>query len=82
MTTHLSTKGQLIIPKGIRDRHGWKAGSELLIEDRGDHVVVRSAETIPETTLDQLIGCTGYSGPRRSLAEQEAAIARGARENR
>jgi AbrB family looped-hinge helix DNA binding protein len=82
MTTHLSTKGQLIIPKGIRDRHGWKAGSEVIIEDRGDFVVLRSAEEIPETNLDQVIGCTGYSGPPRSLVELEAAIARGARESR
>ena len=82
MTTHLSTKGQLVIPKGIRDRHGWKAGSEVIIEDRGDCVVLRSAEPIPETTLDQVIGCTGYSGPPRSLVELEAAIARGARESR
>ncbi len=82
MTTHFSTKGQLIIPKKIRDRHGWQAGSEVIVEDRGDCVVVRSAEAIPETRLDQLVGRTGYAGPRRSLAELEAAIARGAREAR
>jgi AbrB family looped-hinge helix DNA binding protein len=82
VTTHLSTKGQLIIPKKIRDRHGWQAGSEVIIEDRGNCVVVRSAEAIQESSLDQLIGCTGYAGPRRSLADLEAAIARGAREHR
>ncbi len=37
-------------------------------------------ETIPETTLEDLVGCTGYHGPRKSLAEMEAAIARGARQ--
>jgi AbrB family looped-hinge helix DNA binding protein len=80
MTSRLSTKGRLTVPKTIRARHGWKAGSELVIEDRGEFVAVRSAEsipdTIPEMTLDQLIGCTGYTGPRRSLKEQEAAIAK------
>lgn len=81
MTTKLSTKGQLILPKPIRDRHGWRSGCHLLIEDRGDHVVLRSADGIPETTLDELVGCTGYAGPRRSLEEMEAAIARGARES-
>lgn len=82
MTTRLSTKGQLIIPKEIRDRHGWDAGAELEIEDRGDHVVVRRVESLPETTLEDLIGCAGYRGPRRSLEEMEAGIARGARESR
>jgi len=80
--TRLSTKGQLIIPKEIRDRHGWTAGTELILEDRGDTVVLRQAEDFPVTTLEDLIGCTGYRGPARSLEEMEAAIARGARERR
>lgn len=82
MTTRLSTKGQLIIPKEIRDRYGWEAGVELEIEDQGDHVVIRRAESMPETTLEELVGCAGYQGPRRSLADMEAAIAKGARESR
>lgn len=28
-TTRLSTKGQLILPKELRDRHGWEAGTVL-----------------------------------------------------
>ena len=80
--TRLSTKGQLIIPKEVRERHGWTAGVELLVEDRGDSVVLRRADDLPETTLDDLVGCTGYKGPTRSLEEMEAAIARGARERR
>ena len=81
-TIRLSTKGQLIIPKEIRDRYGWEAGVELEIEDRGDHVVIRRVEGLPETTLEELVGCAGYRGPRRSLAEMEAAIAELARESR
>lgn len=82
MTTRLSTKGQLIIPKEIRDRHGWDAGAELEIEDRGDHVVVRRVESLPETTLEDLIGCTGYQGPSHTLEEMDEAIVELARESR
>ena len=82
MTSRLSTKGQLIIPKEIRDRHGWRSGVELEIEERDECVIVRLADAAPETTLEDLIGCTGYQGPRRSLGDMEAAIARGARESR
>ena len=81
-TTRLSTKGQLIIPKEIRERHGWTAGTELIVEDHGSSVVLRQVEDIPATSLDDLVGCTGYRGPARSLEEMEAAIARGARERR
>ena len=80
--TRLSTKGQLIIPKEIRERHGWTPGIELLVEDRGDSVVLRRTESFPETTLEDLVGCAGYTGPARSLEEMAAAIARGARESR
>jgi AbrB family looped-hinge helix DNA binding protein len=82
MTTRLSTKGQLIIPKEIRDRYGWEPGVELEIEDQGDHVVVRRVESLPETSLEDLVGCAGYRGPRRSLEEMEQAIMELARESR
>ena len=74
----LSAKGQIIIPKEIRERHGWTPGMELILEDHGDSVVLRQAEHLPETTLEDLVGCAGYKGPARSLEEMEAAIARGA----
>jgi AbrB family looped-hinge helix DNA binding protein len=80
--TRLSTKGQLIIPKEIRDRHGWSSGIELEVEDHGDHLVLRQLDNLPETTLEDLVGCAGYRGPARSLEEMEAAIVQGARESR
>jgi AbrB family looped-hinge helix DNA binding protein len=80
--TRLSTKGQLIIPQEIRKRHGWTAGTELLVEDHGDSVILRRAEDLPTTTLDDLVGCAGYKGPALSLEEMDAGIARGARERR
>lgn len=82
MTTKLSTKGQLIIPKEIRQRHGWHAGTEIVIEDHSSYVVLRSVPQVQETSLEDLVGCTGYRGPRRSLEEMEEGIARGVREQR
>ena len=76
-TSRLSTKGQLMIPKEIRDRHGWRPGVELMLEDRGHEVILRLSVPIPETSLEDLVGCTGYQGPRRSLEEMDEAIARG-----
>ena len=80
MKTRLSTKGQLIIPKEIRDRFGWEAGQEVSLEEGDGFLVLRPVTDLPETSLDALIGCAGYHGPRRSLEEMEAAISQGARE--
>jgi len=77
--TKLSTKGQVVIPQEVRDRHGWSAGAELWIEDRDDHLVLWAMPQAPESTLDELAGATGYRGPRKSLAEMEAGIAEGVR---
>lgn len=48
---------------------------------RNMHELQKPAE-VPETTLEDLIGCTGYSGPRRSLEDMEEAIARDAKQSR
>lgn len=81
-TTRLSTKGQLILPKELRERHQWKAGTQFEILEHGDAVMLRPVERLPETTLDELAGCTGYEGPPRSLEEMDAAIEREARKHR
>lgn len=80
MKTRLSTKGQLIIPKEIRDRFGWGPGLEVTLEEGDGFLILRPVAGLAETSLDELIGCAGYHGPRRSLEEMEAAIAQGARE--
>ncbi len=79
MHIRLSTRGQLIIPKALRDRHGWAPGTKLVVEDRVDGVFVRLAKTLPPAELEDLVGSTGYRGPARSLDDMEAAIVRGAR---
>ena len=78
MKVKLSTKGQLIIPKEIRHRYGWSAGAELMLEDHGDHLVIRLAGEVPKTNLTDVVGCTGYRGPRLSIEDMDAGIARGA----
>ena len=77
--TTLSTKGQVIIPREIRDRHGWTPGTRLDVEDRDDGILVRAVSSRPVTTVDDLLGILPWKGKAKSLAEMEAGIARGAR---
>lgn len=39
--TRLSAKGQVVIPKDVRDRLGWLQGSELEVVEAGDGVLLR-----------------------------------------
>lgn len=82
MTTKLSTKGQLIIPKDVRDNLGWTAGTEIEVEQQDDRVVLSRKQDFPRTRLEDFIGCAKYDGPPLSLEEMEAGIAKGARRQR
>ncbi|NJM74534.1 MAG: AbrB/MazE/SpoVT family DNA-binding domain-containing protein [Acaryochloridaceae cyanobacterium RU_4_10] len=73
-TTRLSSKGQVIIPKDLREAHQWEVGQELIAIDVGDGILLRTNNTFQETTLSQVAGCLKYSGEAKSLEEIEDAI--------
>ncbi|RLE26245.1 MAG: AbrB family transcriptional regulator [Acidobacteria bacterium] len=81
-TTTLSTKGQIVIPKEIRQRHGWVPGSAIELEELADGVVLRQKRKVPNTSIDDLLGCVAYDGPAKTLEEMDQAIAKGAREHK
>ncbi len=77
--TRLSSKGQVIIPKAVRDRHGWQPGVELEVEDRGDVVVLRPANPFPPTTFEEVRGFLKYHGPPLTIEDMDEAVEREAR---
>ena len=79
-TTRLSSKGQVIVPKSMREAHGWRSGQEFEIVDLGNSIVLRPVSPFLPTSIEDLIGCTGYQGQKHTLEEMEAAIALGVAE--
>ncbi|MCF8503307.1 MAG: AbrB/MazE/SpoVT family DNA-binding domain-containing protein [Caulobacter sp.] len=73
-TTVLSTKGQVILPKAVRDQRGWKPGTKLTVEETPDGVLLKPEPLFPPTTLDQVYGCLKWDGPPVSLEDMDAAI--------
>ena len=74
-TTKLSSKGQLILPKSIRDAHAWRPGTEFLVEDTPDGVLLRPRKPLAPTRLDDVTGSLRYKGEAKSLEDMEQAIA-------
>ncbi len=74
VTTVVSTKGQVILPKSIRDQRRWPAGTRLTVEDVGDGVILKPAPLFPPSTVDNVFGSLGYKGPAKSLAEMDEAV--------
>ena len=79
-TTVLSTKGQVILPKAVRDQRGWKAGTRLTVEQTPDGVLLKPEPLFPPTTNEEVYGCLKWEGPPISLEEMDAAITEEVRE--
>ena len=75
-TTRLSTKGQIILPKGIRVSRAWEPGMEFTVEETGDGVLLRPAARFPDTILDDVAGCLRSKRKSKTDAQMRAAIAR------
>lgn len=73
-TVKLSNKGQFILPKAIRDRHQWEAGTEFVIIDRGSELVIKPTKVFAPTELESPDAPSIYQGKPLSLEEMERAI--------
>lgn len=74
LTTRLSTKGQVILPKLLRDHLQWSAGTRLIVEEAGDGVLLRKAPLFAASSVDQAFGMLARPGKAKSLEEMEAAV--------
>jgi AbrB family looped-hinge helix DNA binding protein len=75
LTTLVSTKGQVILPKTIRDRRRWSAGTRLTVEETPDGVLLKAVPLFPATTIDEVVGILRYDGEALSLDDMDAAVA-------
>jgi AbrB family looped-hinge helix DNA binding protein len=73
-TVALSSKGQFVLPKTIRDRHHWDTGTEFLVIDRGNEVVLRPVKPFAETTFEPPDTPSIYAGLPLSLEDMDRAV--------
>ncbi len=76
-TTKLSSKGQVIIPKELRDQYNWKAGLEFVVIDMGDGIILKPKRPFAQTNLTDVAGILAYEGRTISQEEMEQAIREG-----
>ena len=73
-TVKLSSKGQFILPKAIRDRHHWETGTEFVILDRGTELVIKPIKVFPLTEIEPPTTPSIYLGKQLSLEDMERAV--------
>ena len=73
--TKLSTKGQIVVPKEIRERRGWEPGAELTIEETDEGVLLRRPTRAPATRIEDVYGMLHRPGMKPvSIEDMNAAI--------
>jgi AbrB family looped-hinge helix DNA binding protein len=73
-TTTVSTKGQIILPKAIRERRNWAVGTRLIVEETPDGVLLKAVPVFAPTRPEDVAGMLAYRGPPKTLDEMDAAI--------
>jgi AbrB family looped-hinge helix DNA binding protein len=73
-TTTVSSKGQVVLPKAIRERRNWAAGTRLVVEDTPDGVLLKAAPVFAPTRPEDVAGMLAYRGRPKTLEEMDAAI--------
>jgi AbrB family looped-hinge helix DNA binding protein len=75
LLTTVSTKGQVILPKAVRDHMHWEPGTRLSVEETTDGVLLRVVATqFAPTNPDEVFGSLNYQGEPKSIEEMHTGI--------
>ena len=81
-TTLLSSKGQVIIPKPLRDAHRWHTGTRLEVLETADGILLKPLQATAEVELMAGLAAIrkriAYNGPALSIEDMNAAIVKAA----
>ena len=80
LTTKLSSKGQVIIPKPLRIAHHWVAGQELVVVNLADGILLKPKAPFAETDINDVASCLKFKGKAKTLDDMELAIEKGIKE--
>ena len=79
LKTKVSTKGQVILPKAIRDKRGFGPGAELIVEERPEGVLLRPSPKAGATRYEDVRGSLGPVDRVVSIEEMHEGVLEEAR---
>ncbi len=74
LVTTVSTKGQVILPKSVRQARRWEAGTRLVVENTPEGVLLKPLPVFAATRPEDVFGRLAHGGAPKSLAEMEAGV--------
>jgi AbrB family looped-hinge helix DNA binding protein len=79
-TTKLSSKGQVVLPKSVRDAYGWTEGTEFFVEDSARGVLLRPKKAFRVTLAADVFGRLKYTGAPKTLEAMNEGVRRALRQ--
>jgi AbrB family looped-hinge helix DNA binding protein len=74
-TARVSTKGQVTLPKILRDQLHWDAGTKLVVERTADGVLLKPIRAVfAPTRPEDVFGSLTYKGKPKSVEAMDAGI--------
>jgi len=74
-TTKMSSKGQVVIPEGIRKRLNLKTGTQFIVVGDNDVVILKSITPPSVEEFDELIAKARKSGKQAGLKKSDIKAA-------
>ncbi|GGE08524.1 AbrB family transcriptional regulator [Rhizobium anhuiense] len=74
LITTVSTKGQVILPKAVRQRREWAAGTRLIVEETAEGVLLKQAPAFAPTDPSDVFGMLPFSGEPKTLDDMEDGL--------
>ena len=82
VTTKLSSKGQIVLPKSVREARHLLPGTEFVIQQVSEGILLKPIPSVERTEFSEVFGMLRYKGPAKTLQEIEHAVEKGVRERR
>lgn len=76
LTTVISAKGRIVLPKAILDQLHCEPGTRLSIEIAQGSILLNATPVFTASTIDALFGSMRRGDPALSIDDMNAAIAR------
>jgi AbrB family looped-hinge helix DNA binding protein len=75
-STRLSTKGQVVLPREVREALNWTPGTELQIDRKGNSVTLSPKAAVPRKDLKakDVFGVLKWDGEPASIADMNAGV--------
>ena len=81
-TTKLSSKGQIVLPKAIRQSRRWPPGTEFLVENTPRGILLRPRKPFGNTEPAEVFGRLKAGGGARTVKQMDEGLRQAFRSRR